>query len=170
MSEPSRRALLAGAAIVTATAALAQDQGGQPVESQKGAPILGPRNPAREGENPDLLRPPPTDHGTIPNLRFSFADAHVKMRDGGWSREVTVRELPIATTMAGVNMRLTSGGVRELHWHKQAEWSIMLAGGGTDHLRRHRRPQFYRRRDARRLVVFSTWDPAFDPGPAAGRV
>ena len=30
--------------------------------------------------------------------------------------------------MAGVNMRLNPGGVRELHWHKQAEWSFMLAG------------------------------------------
>lgn len=50
------------------------------------------------------------------------------MRDGGWSREVTQRELPVSTTMAGVNMHLTSGGVRELHWHKQAEWSLMLAG------------------------------------------
>jgi oxalate decarboxylase len=25
-------------------------------------------------------------------------------------------------------MRLTPGGVRELHWHKQAEWAYMLAG------------------------------------------
>ena len=25
-------------------------------------------------------------------------------------------------------MRLNSGGVRELHWHKAAEWSFMLAG------------------------------------------
>ena len=25
-------------------------------------------------------------------------------------------------------MRLKSGGLRELHWHKQAEWSFMLAG------------------------------------------
>jgi oxalate decarboxylase len=30
--------------------------------------------------------------------------------------------------MAGVNMRLKTGGVREQHCHKQAEWSIMLAG------------------------------------------
>jgi oxalate decarboxylase len=64
----------------------------------------------------------------MPNLRFPFADAHVKMRAGGWSREVTQRELPIATTIAGVNMRLKAGGVRELHWHKQAEWAIMLSG------------------------------------------
>jgi hypothetical protein len=50
----------------------------------------------------------------MPNLRFSFADAHVKMRDGGWAREVTRRELPVASAIAGVNMRLTAGGVREL--------------------------------------------------------
>jgi oxalate decarboxylase len=30
--------------------------------------------------------------------------------------------------MAGVNMRLTAGGVRELHWHKASEWAYMLAG------------------------------------------
>lgn len=44
------------------------------------------------------------------------------------SREVTQRELPTATEIAGVNMRLKTGGVRELHWHRQAEWSIMLPG------------------------------------------
>ena len=32
-------------------------------------------------------------------------------------REVTVRELPIA--LAAVNMRLTPGGIREMHWHKE---------------------------------------------------
>jgi oxalate decarboxylase len=89
---------------------------------------LGPRNPEREGENSDLVRPPASDNGSVPNLRFAFSDTHVKMREGGWSREVTQRELPIATTIAGVNMRLTAGGVRELHWHKEAEWSFMIAG------------------------------------------
>ena len=29
--------------------------------------------------------------------------------------------MPIATEMAGVNMRLEVGAVRELHWHKTAE-------------------------------------------------
>jgi oxalate decarboxylase len=48
--------------------------------------------------------------------------------EGGWSREVTVRELPVSRTLAGVNMRLTAGGVRELHWHTSAEWAIMLYG------------------------------------------
>jgi oxalate decarboxylase len=41
---------------------------------------------------------------------------------------VTQRELPVATTLAGVNMHLYPGGVRELHWHKAAEWGYMLSG------------------------------------------
>jgi oxalate decarboxylase len=127
MNFPSRRALLAAAAAMGTTAAMAAE-GNEPVIGDKGAPIIGPRNPERERQNPDLLRPPSTDHGSLPNLRFPFSDAHMKIRQGGWSREVTQRELPISTTMAGVNMRLKSGGVRELHWHKQAEWSFMLAG------------------------------------------
>ena len=72
--------------------------------------------------------PPPTDAGSVPNLRFSFADAHRRVEDGGWAREVTQRELPVATTLAGVNMALEPGAVRELHWHTQAEWAYMLAG------------------------------------------
>jgi oxalate decarboxylase len=47
---------------------------------------------------------------------------------GGWAREVTQRELPIATQLAAVNMRLNPGAIRELHWHKEAEWEFMLAG------------------------------------------
>lgn len=129
MSQPSRRAILAGAALAAGTAmAQSRDGAPAPIEGNRGAPILGPRNPQREAQDPDLVAPPPTDHGGLPNLRFSFADAHVKMSEGGWSRQVTQRELPIATTIAGVNMRLTAGGVRELHWHKEAEWSYMLAG------------------------------------------
>jgi oxalate decarboxylase len=127
MNSPNRRTLLAAAAALSASSAIAKD-GSEPIIGDKGATIIGPRNPPREAQNPDILRPPPTDHGSMPNLRFSFSDAHMKLREGGWSREVTQRELPISTTMAGVNMRLKSGGVREMHWHKQAEWSFMLAG------------------------------------------
>lgn len=128
MNIPNRRSLLAAAAALGATAAASAQPRNEPVIGDKGATIIGPRNPERELQNPDILRPPTTDHGSVPNLRFSFADAHMKIRPGGWSREVTQRELAISTTMAGVNMRLTSGGVRELHWHKQAEWAFMLAG------------------------------------------
>jgi oxalate decarboxylase len=78
---------------------------------------------------PDAASEPPrTDEGTVPNLRFSFADAHNRVEPGGWAREVTERELPVATELAGVNMGLEPGAVRELHWHKQAEWAYMLSG------------------------------------------
>ena len=104
------------------------DTNPQPVRDGLGAPILGPRNVPLERENPDLLASPATDSGTIPNLKFSFATARNRLLTGGWAREVTVRELPVARELAGVNMRLTPGGIRELHWHKEAEWAFMLAG------------------------------------------
>ncbi|WP_433617769.1 oxalate decarboxylase family bicupin [Paenibacillus cellulositrophicus] len=100
----------------------------QPIRGREGATDEGPRDVLRDMENPDMLVPPKTDNGLIPNLKFSFSDTHMQLNEGGWSREVTVRELPIATTLAGVNMRLTPGGLRELHWHQQAEWSFMLLG------------------------------------------
>src|SRR5258708_28456137 len=93
----------------------------QPIQDGLGATMLGPHNVPLERENPDLLASPQTDAGTIPTLKFSFAAARNRLLTGGWSREVTVRELPVATEIAGVNMRLTPGGIRELHWHKQAE-------------------------------------------------
>jgi oxalate decarboxylase len=101
----------------------------QPIRDDgAGATDFGPRDVMRDLENPDMLVPPSTDAGTIPNLKFSFSDTNMQLNHGGWSREVTVRQLPIATTLAGVNMRLTPGGVRELHWHKQAEWAFMISG------------------------------------------
>ncbi|SHF22465.1 oxalate decarboxylase [Seinonella peptonophila] len=93
-----------------------------------GAPDFGPRDVLRDLENPNILVPPKTDSGLIPNLKFSFSDAHMQLNHGGWSREITIRDLPIAKTLAGVNMSLTPGGVRELHWHQQAEWSYMILG------------------------------------------
>ena len=100
----------------------------QPIRGHEGGTDPGPRNMALDRQNPDILTPPSTDAGTIPNLKFSFGLAHNRLLVGGWARQVTVRELPIATTLAGVNMRLNPGGVRELHWHKEAEWAYMLNG------------------------------------------
>ncbi len=104
------------------------DNSPQPICGDRGAPIMGPRNVPLERANPDLLASPYTDAGTVPNLKFSYATARNRLATGGWAREVTVRELPVATTLAGVNMRLTPGGIREMHWHKEAEWGIMLGG------------------------------------------
>ncbi|QHC37483.1 oxalate decarboxylase family bicupin [Komagataeibacter xylinus] len=100
----------------------------QPQRGNRGGTVLGPRNLPLERENPDLMASPDTDAGTIPNLKFSYGTARNRLGTGGWAREITERELPVATTLAGVNMRLNRGGYRELHYHKEAEWGLMLAG------------------------------------------
>jgi oxalate decarboxylase len=89
----------------------------------------GPANQALDAQNPDSMWPPGTDSKSlVRNFKYPFSFANKRVYEGGWSREVTIRELPISKSMAGVNMRLTAGGVREMHWHTAAEWSIMLYG------------------------------------------
>src|SRR5882757_5466218 len=89
----------------------------------------GPGNPALDAQNPDSMWPPGTDSKSlVPTFKYPFSFANKRTYEGGWSREVTVRELPVSKSMAGVNMRLTAGGVRELHWHTANEWAIMLYG------------------------------------------
>jgi len=134
MEAISRRNILATAAsgglltVATAAAATSQPATPQPQRPGRGGTEPGPRNIERDRQNPDMLVPPATDRGTLPNLRFSFSDAHMRLEAGGWTRQVTARELGISKDIAGVNMRLNAGGVRELHWHKAAEWSYMLYG------------------------------------------
>jgi oxalate decarboxylase len=133
MDDVTRRTLLAATAAggflaAATTGAQTNEPIPQPQRPGHGGTDPGPRNLARDRQNPDLLVPPPTDHGTLPNLRFSFSDSHVRQETGGWTRQVTVRELGVSKDIAGVNMRLNAGGVRELHWHKAAEWAYMLYG------------------------------------------
>jgi oxalate decarboxylase len=131
MEPISRRNILAAAAagsLMTAAAASAQTPLPQPQRPGHGGTEPGPRNIDRDRQNPDMLVPPATDHGTLPNLRFSFSDAHMRLETGGWTRQVTARELGVSKDIAGVNMRLNAGGVRELHWHKAAEWGYLLYG------------------------------------------
>lgn len=89
---------------------------------------LGPQNPTAELAEPDSVFPPSTDAGGQPPFKFPFAFAHRRIEEGGWTRQVTVREMPISKKMAGVEMRLIRGGIRELHWHLGAEWAYMTAG------------------------------------------
>src|SRR6266550_3908682 len=89
----------------------------------------GPANPPLDGQNPDSMWPPATDtKELVQAFKYPFSFANKRTYEGGWSREVTIREFPVSKTMAGVNMRLTAGGFRELHWHTAGEWSIMLYG------------------------------------------
>src|SRR5580658_7099549 len=130
MSRRNVIATAAGGVLTATTAAVAQTGTGvpQPQRPGHGGTDPGPRNLMRDQQNPDILVPPSTDHGTLPNLRYSFSDSHMRLESGGWTRQVTVRELGISKNIAGVNMRLNAGGVRELHWHKAAEWAYMLYG------------------------------------------
>jgi oxalate decarboxylase len=102
--------------------------GSQAIRGDEGVTIIGPTNPSRAAQSADRVTPPRTDHGTLPNLKWSFADSHNRLEEGVWARQTTVREMPIATTTAGVNMRLKPGAIREMHWHKEAEWAFMLKG------------------------------------------
>lgn len=44
-----------------------------------GASVLGPWNRERSRQSPDLVRPPSTDHGNLANMRWSFADSHIRI-------------------------------------------------------------------------------------------
>jgi oxalate decarboxylase len=88
----------------------------------------GPQNAPLEAENPSAVWATETDSGTVPPFKYPFGMARKRIESGGWTRQVTARELPVSKSIAGVEMRLTAGGVRELHWHVSSEWAIMLYG------------------------------------------
>jgi oxalate decarboxylase len=123
---------LGSAAVAAATLTMV---GERTAEAQEPASHTAPNqtNPGQQNrplaaENPDSEWCPPTDSGNVKPFKYSFSLSRKRLESGGWTRQVTIRDLPISTTMAGVEMRLTAGGVRELHWHVEAEWSIMLYG------------------------------------------
>jgi oxalate decarboxylase len=64
----------------------------------------------------------------VPTFWNTFSTSHRRIQEGGWSRQVTVKDFPLSKDIAAVNMRLTAGGVRELHWHNAGEWALMLSG------------------------------------------
>ncbi|BEI85737.1 hypothetical protein CcaverHIS002_0600240 [Cutaneotrichosporon cavernicola] len=99
-----------------------------PRRGKLGNDILGPQNPERAKQARDSVRPPLTDHGKMANMKWTFTDSHIRLEEGGWARETTVRELPTSKELAGVNMRLGKGVYRELHWHNESEWAYIIAG------------------------------------------
>ena len=116
--------------MLATAASLAADQQdpARPAGSARNQTNPGAKNSVLEAQNPDSNAPPETDNGTVPPFKYSFALARKRVEAGGWTRQVTARELPVSKTIAGVEMRLIAGGVRELHWHVEAEWAIMLYG------------------------------------------
>lgn len=141
MTDLNRRGILAGAAAgavaLGAAAAAKAAEFGNPNRPPQGAinssalanADPGPQNPALRDVLPSFANPPATDVGGMQIPWNSFNMAHKRIQDGGWAREVTTKAFPISKDIASVNMRLGPGGVRELHWHQQAEWAIVTVGG-----------------------------------------
>ncbi len=140
MTSMSRRSILAAGAAggVATTAALARAATfGNPDEPAEGAINArnpkamtdpGPHDDGLANTQPAFLDPPPTDVNGMPQFWASFNLAPKRILEGGWARQVTAADFAISTEIAGVNMRLGPGGVRELHWHQQAEWAVVTAG------------------------------------------
>jgi oxalate decarboxylase len=135
----SRRDMLAvsaAGAMATASAARAASFGNPDLPPQGAINAKGPGNLADPGPQSEALGkqfpsaqfPPATDVGGMPMDWASFNNAPKRIQNGGWARQVTVEDFAISKEISGVNMRLTAGGIRELHWHQAAEWAIMTYG------------------------------------------
>src|SRR6266481_4082724 len=104
MSAFTRRSFIGTAAAAVGSFAAVQKVIG--ADRSKSDP--GPANPGLDGQNPDSVWPPATDSKSlVQNFKYPFSFANKRTYEGGWSREVTVREL---------------------HWHTCGEWAIMLYG------------------------------------------
>src|SRR6201998_1393657 len=135
LKSPSRRnflevgsAAIAAAAFAGVAANAQQREDTRKAEEDHSSSDPGQENKPLLDENPNTNMPPPTDHGDIGPIWYSFDLARKRMEEGGWTHQVTQRELPPSTDLTGVNMRLTRGSFRELHWHTADEWAMMLYG------------------------------------------
>jgi oxalate decarboxylase len=129
----SRREFVGFAAASLAGAAMAgyaqQSIGAEtPTADRSVASDPGPKSKSLNARNPNAYVPPETDNGEVQSFWNSFSLSHRRIQPGGWTRQVNIEDFPISQEIAGVNMRLTAGGIRELHWHKADEWALMLYG------------------------------------------
>src|SRR5258708_22670217 len=121
-------AALAAAGMLSAADAAGQEQHPYPTKNDKSASAPGPGNPALDAQNPNSFLPPPSDAGGVQTFKYPFGLSHKRMQEGGWSREVTVRELAVSKSIAGVDMRLTAGAINEMHCEKAAETAHLQYG------------------------------------------
>jgi oxalate decarboxylase len=121
-------AALAAATFVGLTAEAQQRDDTRKAEHDHASSNPGQENKPLLAENPNSNMPPPSDHGDVGPIWYSFDLAHKRIEEGGWTHQVTQREFPTSNEIAGVNMRLTAGSYRELHWHTADEWAFMLYG------------------------------------------
>ena len=135
MEHPSRRnflgmgsAALATVALTTMTANAQTQASTRKAEQNHSSSDPGQENKGLLALNPNSNTPPPTDHGDVVPLWYSFDLVKKRVEEGGWTHEVTERVLPSSRDIAGVNMRLTARSYREMHWHTADEWAYVLYG------------------------------------------
>lgn len=119
---------LATAALAGLTANAQEKASTQKAEHDHSSSDPGPENKPLLDENPNSNTPPPTDHGDVVPIWYSFDLVKKRVEEGGWTHEVTQRVLPSSKDIAGVQMRLTAGSYREMHWHTADEWAYVLYG------------------------------------------
>src|SRR6202453_3388290 len=124
LDHPSRRSFfgLSSAAIATVAFAGLTANAQEKASTQKAEHDHSSSDPGQENRgllamNSNSNTPPPTDHGDLVPLWYSFDLVKKRVEEGGWTHQITQRELPSSRDIAGVNMRLTAGSYRELHWH-----------------------------------------------------
>ncbi|GAB7330314.1 hypothetical protein MBLNU13_g01953t1 [Cladosporium sp. NU13] len=102
---------------------------GQPIDGKgKGAPISGGTNKQIDIDNPANLGQEFTDAGSVKNLKWRFSDSKTRQLPGGWVRQQVITDLPASNDIAGAQQHLTKGSIRELHWHRVAEWGYVYQG------------------------------------------
>ncbi|GJJ10006.1 hypothetical protein Clacol_004232 [Clathrus columnatus] len=126
-----------------------QNETPEAIRGSLGATVIGPQNIDLDRQSADFLAPPSTDAGSVPNAKWPFSLSHNRLQTGGWARQQNgkrsllhiphkyrskddfpkkVGTMPIATQIAGVNMRPLPIDSRELHWHSIGEWGYVLKG------------------------------------------
>src|ERR1700751_528637 len=99
-------AAFAAATFAGLTAIAQQREHTRQAESDHSSSDPGQENMPLLAENLDSNTPPPTDHGDIGPIWYSFDLARKRVEEGGWTHEVNAIVLPSSKDLTGVNMRL----------------------------------------------------------------
>ena len=131
MNGSSRRDLLSTAVVAGAALSASVAQAADQIPEPSRAPGVGGSIPSRAMS---FARPKIQTFSTR-RRRFRhpaqsqvfLRPTHVRQSSGGSTRQVTARERGFESDRRG-EARLNAGGIRELHWHKQAEWANLSMG------------------------------------------
>lgn len=144
MTDLSRRKILVGAAasaaaLGAAATVNAASSGNQDrpregrINEKSPTSLSGPGAQSRTlaGQSPSFRNRPATHVNGLPLCSTSFSNAHRHYQNGGWAGEMTQDDFAIAEDISGVSVCLAANGVREMQWHEQAKWAIMVDNTST---------------------------------------